>query len=1436
MNHNKPVPLERRFSPVPRSEHDSDERQILEVLGNHGFKRWPEMDQRYRSVILAEAGAGKTFEMIARAEFIEAQGSPAFCIRIEDILGDFEKAFEVGSAETFQQWLSSQDEAWIFLDSVDEARLSNPKDFEKAIRQFATAIQTAQLRAHICVSSRPYAWRPKSDRELIECYLPYKKPQTETTDQNSEPTESSEPSETELEIYWLDPLDEADIRLFAFHRSAPEVDRLIAELKRLNVMAMAERPFDLEGILHKWTTDRELGGRSELLQHNIELRLKESDPDKADQRPLNLGMAHEGARMLAAAVILCGKPGIQVPDNTHERVGIEAEKVLSNWEPSDVRTLLERAIFNDVIYGTVRFRHREVREFLAAEWFAELLQRGNAYHAIEALIFREQYGEHIVTPRLRPILPWLILKDENIRKRALDIHPDIAVEGGDPACLPLPVRKIILADILARIVRMDKVGAAQDNNAIARIAQPDLTDETLSLIKKYIAHDDAVFFLGRVVWQGKMLECVPPLFAVAHDPMRDIYSRIVATRTVMSCGTAEQRSTLWDNLLKAQAEIPRELLPDLLQGTSTDGEGVALLLKAIDKLPPYNRFKVTGLRQALHGYIDRLPILNADCVQPLAKLFGGLQKFLARPPHMDLDTGRLSEEFAWLLAPVTHAVERLVSARAASAVQDVVLETLIIIPDIREMRGEYFDDYKDKLQELVPAWPELNDTLFWWTVKVKRACLERDGERLNSDLQVTWPAHYWFFGPDSFFHVLEWLNTRELEDDRLVALSLALRIYAEAKRPTEWLGRLRATVADDAVLIARLEGWLNPKISEQESERQQQSIEFKKKHERQRREQERVRSDWVDRLKKNPDLIRNPPGLKPGGFSLSQYWLMMELEGNDLRTKLAQKADWEFLIDEFGNDVANAYRDAAMSHWRHYHPGLRSEGADPSSTPGSLYFAMAGLEIESREHSGFPTHLNESEVDHSLRYITWELNGFPSWLETMYQANRQAVIKALRTEIFWELDNTNPNQLSHRLLHDLTYYAPWLHHALIEPLQTWLRENDLPTVDSLRYSLHILKSGGMDPAELGTLAQTKTDSAQSNELLSHWFAIWVDAQPDSGIPALSEWLTKLDTDQSSIAGQLFITALMGNQHHASTGPTIGNFQTAEHLKSLYVLMHTYIRVEDDIHHGTGAYSPKLRDHAQDARGRIFNLLSEIPGKTTYVALKELIEKQPNLDHRLWMAERAYRRAEEDGDLEPWSTTQVSEFGTQFTRTPVTHRQLFDLTVARLIDLKNWLERGDTSPYVTWQRVEKETEMRNLVADRLNQNADHSFTVSQEPEVSNNQRMDIWLQNQNAEYPIPIELKLLDKNWSGPKLCERLRNQLAGDYLCDGTERCGAMLLIWQGRKSAKQWKIGGKLVGVSDLQDALKKDWCSISNCYPNVADIEVIVIDLTQRAIKSDS
>ena len=143
-------------------------------------------------------------------------------------------------------------------------------------------------------------------------------------------------------------------------------------------------------------------------------------------------------------------------------------------------------------------------------------------------------------------------------------------------------------------------------------------------------------------------------------------------------------------------------------------------------------------------------------------------------------------------------------------------------------------------------------------------------------------------------------------------------------------------------------------------------------------------------------------------------------------------------------------------------------------------------------------------------------------------------------------------------------------------------------------------------------------------------------------------------------------------------------------------------------------------------------------------------------------------------------------------------------------------------------------MRNLITGWLNQNWHNSYTTAQEPELANSQRVDIWLQNPSVGSPIPVELKLLDKGWTGPKLCERLQNQLVGDYLRESSEGRGLMLLVWQGSKPERRWRINGALVGVSGLRDALKEHWLSISNSFPRVADIEIVVIDLTLRATRS--
>ena len=1227
------------------------------------------------------------------------------------------------------------------------------------------------------------------------------------------------------------PLDKERIRGFCVARAAKDIDRLLHEIERANLWSLAERPFDLEGILSKWAEDNALGGRLELLRHNIDKRLRDDhNTDRAQRQPLNMEQARQGARRLASAVFLTGKAGLNVPDATPVKPGIEAEIVLADWNPKDVRALLERGIFNDVIYGAVRFRHRDVRELLAAEWFDGLLKAGNSRHMVESLFFREQYGEKIVTPRLRPILAWLILFDDEVRRQALAIHPEIAVEGGDPSRLPLPERQRILADIVRRIVSDEDNHSARDNSTIARIANPDLIGETQKLISEYDDNDDAIFFLGRLVWQGEMASCVAPFVAIAADSSRGIYARIASVRAVMTCGSVEQKQSLWQKLNESDAQIARKLLAELVDEATPDGQSVEQLMISLGKLPPYERFEVTGLGRALHAFVERLPTAGGQKV--ITQMLDGLHGYLERQPYVKRRECHVSKEFAWLLSPVTHAVERLVVARSAVALGVTALSILLKVPALRFWRDNDFSEHNGNLKILVPGWPQLNDALYWASIEQARSDKPPESEPLTDVRDVSWLGHFWAFDTASLPRLVDYMGSRPLKDDRLVALSTAFWVYVQADRPANILADLQSAVTDDPVLRDRLEAFLNSQVSETIRRHEEKRAERRREREVNVELVRQSRETWIASLRADPDRVRNPPGLKPGEWSHDQYRLLLEVQDSSLATSRGDSANWRALIPDFGEAVARAYRDAAVDHWRSYVPTLRSEGVQNDGTPYSLIFAMVGLEIEAAEEAEFPANLNEAQARHALRYITWELNGFPSWFEHMHQVFPALVEEAVLQELRWELENTGADNPMHYILHDLVYYAPWLHAAVAPAILDWLEAH--PTCINLNrhHCMHILVNGGTDPARLATLAIQQIEKTNDLDSIPGWYALRVDCDPINGIPEVEKWLAGLDKEAATRAAEIFITALMGGGRGERGGLNVGHFRTAEHLKALYILMHRYIRAKEDINRaGKGIYSPGLRDDAQEARNRLFSLLSKIPGKTSYSVIKQLIRDHPDPDYRPWMAKQAYMRAEEDGDLEPWTAEQVSAFDRSQTLTPATHRQLFDLTVHRLHDLKNWLERGNDSAWQTWQRVSGETEMRKLIAGWLNERCRNQYTTAQEPELANSQRMDIWLHNTNVQSPVPIELKLLDKGLSGPKLCERLRNQLVGDYLREESAGCGVMLLVWQGSKPGKQWTIDGRRVRLSELANAIKRYWQGVADEFPGIEAIDVVVIDLAKRA-----
>lgn len=781
--------------------------------------------------------------------------------------------------------------------------------------------------------------------------------------------------------------------------------------------------------------------------------------------------------------------------------------------------------------------------------------------------------------------------------------------------------------------------AIMDNSAVARIAAPDLAGDVNALLERFGRNDDVVFFLGRLAWQGDMRACVPALLAIAIDSARGRYARVASIRAVMTLGDDADKETLWSSIAAHPGPLERIILSELVDDAAPTMRSVELLLATVPHLAPKEQFEITGLGRALHGFIDRLPVMADDAeAQPLAALVEGFNALLDIEPYIERGECHVSKAYSWALAPALHAVDRLVASRAHQALEAASIAVLRKSTATTQ-RGDDSVEYRTALASNVPRWRELNDQLYWTSVAERRAWLAEKGERLTDDWRFSFMGHYWNFSAADFERCLAWVRERPELDDRLVALSRCVALYFAGDRPAGWRAELEAATADEPELAEALDARINPKPSRDIEEMEAEHREWKRKRDAEDREAEEGRAAWIAELKADPDRVRYPANVAPGEWSGDQYHLLMSMRGGDDEER---DADWRSLVPEFGDAVAEAYRDAAVAFWRTYSPPLRSEGSDTSGIPYVLLFAMAGLAIEARETPNFAESLTPEDARRALRFLIWQLNGFPAWLEAVYRAHPHLGWQAIQKELVWELDHSPAEGSLHHILHDIVYYAPWLHSDVARFLLGWFGSHDMLNADNLRYSFNILASGDLEADALAALVEAKLASGVPAGQRPRWYALWTDCDPEHAVPAIETELAEMDPAEASAFAQAFIATLLGGREGGAT--RIGAYRTPAYLKALYVLSHRYVRTADDIERANkGVYSPTERDHAQEARDRLFDMLTKLPGPESYAAIKALEQDHPEPGYRRWMASRARERAIADADEPLWSAADVAAF-------------------------------------------------------------------------------------------------------------------------------------------------------------------------------------------------
>jgi len=285
------IELHRTFHELSKNGRENDDIDISWAFRVDERLRWPNLIKEYRLIILSEAGSGKTYEIRNVARTLREQGKPAFFLRLEHIPRDFEDAFEVGSYEAFQEWLASGEEGWLLLDSVDEARLRHPGDFELAIRKLSRRISTAKDRTHIAITGRTTAWRPKTDLAHCTAHLPYAAAVTSERDPQAEEdspdgilqtqTETQGKAQPVFKIVALDDLTSDQIAVFAKARGIESSKAFLDAVERAAAWSFTSRPQDLEELIEFWIDKGRIGSRLEIMRNSIERRLAERDQDRA---------------------------------------------------------------------------------------------------------------------------------------------------------------------------------------------------------------------------------------------------------------------------------------------------------------------------------------------------------------------------------------------------------------------------------------------------------------------------------------------------------------------------------------------------------------------------------------------------------------------------------------------------------------------------------------------------------------------------------------------------------------------------------------------------------------------------------------------------------------------------------------------------------------------------------------------------------------------------------------------------------------------------------------------------------------------------------------------------------------------------------------------------------------------------------------------------
>lgn len=1427
--------IQRTFRNLSQEEiADVEHASMMSRLGWAKDVGWETLLESQRILIVSEAGAGKTYECRAQQQALWESGQPAFYLELSQLAANnLSDLLSREEEERLDAWLAAQSViATFFLDSIDELKLTLGS-FEVALRRLGKAIGSQLGRVRIVITTRPVA----VDQKIIERHLPVpdRVELAPSGDDFADIASGRVRRATKMEevpLVWrnvaLMPLSDQQIREMAVIEGVDDADALMADIRKRNAEDFARRPQDLVELCSDWREYLRIRTHREQVAQNIHVKLKPRT-DRGEPAQLSPDRALDGASRLALAALLTRKLTIRLSveaDRGGEPGGaLNPEVVLHDWTPQERETLLERALFGFASYGRVRFHHRSVLEFLAAQYLNLRMSQGVPIKAVKRLLFAEtQQNDKVIRPTMRPVAVWLAALLPTIFSEVRDRDPSVLLNYADPESLTLSQCEDALRAYVAHYGTGGWRGLQAPQVQIYRFARPELEPLVLKLWGEGIENHEVRELLIDLIGAGPMPACADIVHAVAIDVSARASERLDAITVLARLGDPRVEM-LAQSMEEAQALWPDEIV-----------------YGAIVRLLPLF-FAPARLCGILRGFSESsskefqqewsLPYSFAELQFPsgyLEELLEGLTDLVTEDLAWGDEWPHLVSKRPYLLSTLAAVCLRLIQeGEYRVAVLRSSTIALRLTPD-DHVHEEPLSKLRRALTDLES---EHRETVFWADDAFNESLHSR-ADPWARFCQVS------FRGPLQLNYVKDagWVR-RTLADSSRTFSERAMMLHACTRGLWDGVGdsldhneSLKQYVLDAPELSALIDQQLvtpevDPERLKLEAELTQHRVANEERHAQRH-------ASWVTfwrEVAEQPDVAFKPDRQGNTAWNL---WQAMQRSGNESR---ASGWDRLFVESHFGKAIADRLCVSMRSMWRGDNPTLRYERPDGQKGTFLIRWqlGLAAIAAEA-EDPNWAQKLSIDEAKLATRYARIECTGFPAWFESLAQAFPGAVEETLGPDLSAELDEAATTNSFAMLLQDVSYAPAVVAQLFVPRLLTWLDtfvsnpcdgEDETGALGRVERVLKILLQhcGDNTRDKIRILAAQQLNISTNGAISQVWLTTLMRLDPAAGAEALELFLEPLQPMPTGPAINIFST-LFGSRFASLRVDLKTPGFTPQLLLRLLRLAYRYVRPTDDISH-RGTFSPGPRDDAQDARNSLLNAILDTQGAEAWAVKLEMIADPLFAHFRDRLALLAREKSAEEVDGAVLTELEVVILNRYGEAPPTTGDDMFAVLVDRFEDIDDLLLQ-DISPRDAWTLIREEKVMRREIARALRDASNHVYTVDQEGATADEKETDIRMRAVSGQQAT-IELKIGENNWSGRVLRDTIKNQLLTRYMAAESCRSGCLLVTVA---SDRKWENPetGELIDIDGLRALLEFEASIVMTEMGNSVRLLIKVLDLRPR------